>query len=209
VNIIIRPMRPEDVPAAKHVMLTVAAGIFDPDHPAVTFINRHTSPLADVDDFRTQYGPPNGLFLVVVDEDEIIGTGAIRRIDDVTAELRRMWLLPIYHGQGIGYRLAQGLFDFARAAGYQTVRLSTSALQTQAIRFYKRLGFYSIPRYRDTDDEVFMEIRLGPAEVVESTADHRPPTTGDSCRPTTGDSCRPTTGSGVSSCLRSPCGATR
>ncbi len=72
-----------------------------------------------------------------------------------------MWLLPAYHGRGIGYRLVQELFAFARAAGYRHVRLSTSIVQQQAIRFYERLGFYRIPRYRETDDEVFMEIGLG------------------------------------------------
>jgi GNAT superfamily N-acetyltransferase len=155
--ITIRPMRLEDVAAAKQMMLTVAAGIFDPDHPAATFINRYTTALADVDDYQVQYGPPDGLFLVAEDDGVIIGTGAIRRIDDETAELRRMWLLEAYHGQGIGYRLIRELFAFARAADYRRVRLSTSAVQTRAIRFYTRLGFYAIDPYRDTDDEVFLE----------------------------------------------------
>lgn len=156
-TVVIRPMEPGDVEAAKRVMLTVAAGIFDPDHPAATFVNRYTAALADVDDYQAQYGPPWGTFLVAADGDEIVGTGAIRRIDDGTAELRRMWLLPAYHDRGIGYRLIQELFTFARAAGYRHIRLSTSAVQERAIRFYTRLGFYPIPPYRDTDDEVFLE----------------------------------------------------
>lgn len=159
-SVVIRPLEPGDVAAAKRVMLTVAAGIFDPDHPAATFVNRHSAALSDVDDYQQQYSPPAGLFLVAVDGNEIIGTGAIRRLSDDTAELRRMWLLEAYHGRGIGYRLAQGLFAFARAAGYRRVRLSTSAVQQRAIRFYERLGFSPIERYRDTDDEVFMELAL-------------------------------------------------
>lgn len=159
-SVVIRPLEPGDVAAAKRVMLTVAAGIFDPDHPAATFVNRHSAALSDVDDYQQQYSPPAGLFLVAVDGNEIIGTGAIRRLSDDTAELRRMWLLEAYHGRSIGYRLAQGLFAFARAAGYRRVRLSTSAVQQRAIRFYERLGFSPIERYRDTDDEVFMELAL-------------------------------------------------
>lgn len=158
--ITIRPLRAADVPAAKAMMLTVAAGIFAPEHPAATFANRHSAAMSDVDDFRGQYSPPDGRFLVALDGEDLIGTGAIRRIDDETAELRRMWLLPAYHGRGIGYRLAQELFAFARAAGYGRVRLSTSAVQERAIGFYTRLGFYPIPPYRDTDDEVFLEIDL-------------------------------------------------
>ena len=163
--ITIRPLAAADVPAAKAMMLTVAAGIFAPEHPAATFVNRHSAAMSDVDDFRSQYIPPGGRFLVVVDGDTLIGTGAIRRLDGQTAELRRMWLLPAYHGQGIGYRLIQELFAFARAAGYRRVRLSTSAVQERAIAFYTRLGCYPIPPYRDTDDEVFLEIGLEPEEV--------------------------------------------
>jgi putative acetyltransferase len=160
--ITIRPLTAADVPAAKAMMLTVAAGIFAPEHPAATFVNRHSAAMSDVDDFRAQYSPPGGWFLVVMDGETLIGTGAIRRIDESTAELRRMWLLPAYHGRGIGYRLIQELFAFARAAGYRLVRLSTSAVQERAIGFYTRLGFYPIPPYRATDDEVFLEIALGP-----------------------------------------------
>jgi len=165
-HITIRPMTPADVAEAKTMMLTVSAGIFAPEHPAATFINRYGAALGDVDDFKRHYGPPGGAFLVAVDGDAIIGSGAIRRLDDATAELRRMWLLPAYHGRGIGYRLAQDLFAFARAAGYHFVRLSTSNVQTRAIGFYERLGFYRIPHYRDTDDEVFMEIRLDTEELA-------------------------------------------
>lgn len=162
--ITIRPMKPGDVAAAKRMMLTVAAGIFDPDHPAAAFVNRHTAALSDVDDYRRQYAPPAGTFLVAVDDALIIGSGAIRRIDDDTAELRRMWLLEAYHGQGIGYQLIRELFTFARAAGYGRVRLSTSAVQTRAIRFYTRLGFYAIDPYRETDDEVFLERLLAESD---------------------------------------------
>lgn len=170
----LRPLRDGDLAAAKRVMLTVAAGIFEPDHPAAAFINRYGAALSDVDDYRNQYGPPAGLFLVAVDGEEVVGTGAIRRLDDATAELRRMWLLPEYQGRRIGYRLAVELFAFARAAGYQRVRLSTSAVQERAIRFYQQLGFYPIDRYRDTDDEVFLELPLV-AAVVAPGPDTREP----------------------------------
>lgn len=156
----IRPMEPADLEAAKTMMLTVAAGIFDPDHPAASFINRYGAALSDVDDFQRHYGPPGGTFLVATVHDRVIGTGAIRRIDDETAELRRMWLLEDYHGLGIGYRLAQALLAFAQRAGYKRVRLSTTTVQTRAVQFYKQLGFYPIERYRDTDDEIFLELHF-------------------------------------------------
>lgn len=161
----IRSMTPADIPEAKKMMLTVAAGIFEPDHPAANFINRYGTALGDVDDYQNIYGPPGGIFLVATDDDAIIGSGALRRIDDTTAELRRMWLLEAYHGQGIGYQLATQLIGFARTAGYRRIRLSTSAIQQRAIRFYERLGFYPIDRYRDTDDEIFLEYLIPPLDL--------------------------------------------
>ncbi len=159
-DVIVRPMTPADVAEAKLMMLTVSAGIFAPHHPAAAFINHYGPALGDVDDFQRHYGPPGGLFLVATDGATIIGSGAMRRLDDATTELRRMWLLPAYHGRGIGYRLIQELFTFARAAGYRRVRLSTNEVQARAIRFYKGLGFYPIAPYRDTDDTVFLELGL-------------------------------------------------
>ena len=81
-------------------------------------------------------------------------------MDGETVELKRMWLLEEYHGQGIGYRLIQQLFAFARENGYLRVRLQTSPNQTRALNFYRKLGFYQIPCYNDDTDEISMEIKL-------------------------------------------------
>ena len=159
-SVIIRHMEPADLNAAKGVILSVAAGLFGPDDRA-GFVARWWNEMPDVDDWAQVYGPPRGTFLVALHGDQLIGTGAIRPIDAETAELKRMWLLETYHGQGIGYRLINELFAFARAAGYRRVWLSTDAtVQKRAIRFYERLGFQPIPPYNDSDDTLFMGLSL-------------------------------------------------
>lgn len=159
-TVVIRPMMPADLDAAKRVILGVAAGLFDPGHREA-FVERWWTQLKDVDDWQRVYGPPRGVFLVALHGDQLIGTGAIRPIDAETAELKRMWLLETYHGQGIGYRLINELFAFARAAGYRRVWLSTDdKVQRRAIRFYERLGFRPIPPYNDSDDTLFMGLSL-------------------------------------------------
>jgi putative acetyltransferase len=96
-----------------------------------------------------------------MDQDQIIGTGAIRKIDDTVCELKRVWLLFEYHGKGLGYRMIQELLSFARAKGYQRIRLETDRNgQSRAFALYKRLGFYEIPRYSDNEDDVAMEMLL-------------------------------------------------
>ncbi len=159
-NPTIRPMTPGDLDAAKRVILGVAAGLFDPGHREA-FVERWWTQLTDVDDWQRVYGPPRGVFLVALDGDQLIGTGAIRPHDKTTAELKRLWLLEAYHGQGIGYRLTAELLAFCRAAGYRRVWLSTDdKVQRRAIRFYERLGFRPIPPYNDSDDTLFMGLSL-------------------------------------------------
>jgi putative acetyltransferase len=55
--------------------------------------------------------------------------------------------------------MAQRLLDFARQAGHQKVRLDlvNEERQLQALKLYKRLGFYSIERYNNSLCNIFME----------------------------------------------------
>jgi putative acetyltransferase len=160
--ITIRPIHKEDIPAAKRVILTVAYHIFGFDGTLEDSI-RHfetAGKLKDMDDVQSHYLDNGGAFLVALDGERVIGSGALRKLDKDTAELKRMWLLEAYQGQGIGYRLICQLFDFARAQGYARVRLQTSLEQTRALAFYRRVGFYEIPCYNQGDDDVSMEILL-------------------------------------------------
>jgi putative acetyltransferase len=163
----IRPMEPDRVAEARQLILSVAGRIFEPE-AVEQFIANHAHELTDVENYRHEYGPPDGLFLAILDEDALIGTGAIRRLDDKTAELRRMWLLESYEGRGIGFRLTQELFTFARTAGYRQIRLTTSVEQARAIRFYERLGFYRIERYNESEG-IFLEMKLDDQDLPEPT----------------------------------------
>ena len=55
--------------------------------------------------------------------------------------------------------MAQMLFDFANQIGYRKVRLdlANEEQQPQALKFYRRLGFYPIERYNDSPCNIFME----------------------------------------------------
>jgi hypothetical protein len=45
----------------------------------------------DMDQIGDHYTAPAGTLLVLLDDDRVVGTGAIRRIDEFTCELKRMW----------------------------------------------------------------------------------------------------------------------
>lgn len=120
---------------------------------------RRYDAMSDLDNLRSHYFDNNGTFLVLLDEGRVVGSGAIRRLNNDICELKRMWFLKAYRGRGFGTKMAQMLLDFARKKGYKKVRLDTTDAQkqAQAIQLYQRLGFYFIERYNDSSCTIFME----------------------------------------------------
>ncbi|MBN2117957.1 MAG: GNAT family N-acetyltransferase [Anaerolineales bacterium] len=159
----IRRIQPGEVAAARQLIYRVAHEVFHDTRPleeSVAFYEARGQ-LRDMDELQQTYFDNDGIFLVLIDDDQIIGTGAVRKLDDEICELKRVWLLFEYHGQGLGYRMMQELLSFARAKGYKRMRLETDqGHQNRAFEFYKRLGFYEIPRYSDNEDDVAMEMPL-------------------------------------------------
>ena len=159
----IRPIQPHEVPEAKLVVFTVAFELFGGADTLEESIAKFSAQgkLSEMDDVQKNYFDNGGTFLVTVDDGRIIGTGAIRRLEEGVCELKRMWLLTEYHGQGLGYRMMQELFKSARERGYKVMRLETDrAVQTRAVNFYRKLGFYEIPRFGDDPDDMGMEMTL-------------------------------------------------
>ncbi|MGE0702326.1 MAG: GNAT family N-acetyltransferase [Vicinamibacterales bacterium] len=143
----IEPLHLGDVEAAKDVIRQVCLEVFGTE--PVNF--------EDMDQVSIQYVPPSGTFLVLRDGDSIVGTGAIRRLDERVCELKRLWFLPAYRGRGLGQMMAERLLEFARTAGYERVRLDTSLQLKAANRLFGRLGFRPIDRYNNGPGTVFLE----------------------------------------------------
>jgi len=158
-----RRIEPYEVPFARELIYRIAHQVFHDTRPLEESIAFYESKgiLNDMDDIQQTYFENDGIFLVMTDGERIIGTGAVRKLDDTTCELKRVWLLFEYHGKGLGYRMIQELLAFAREKGYQRIRLETDRHdQSRAYELYKRLGFYEIPRYTDHEDEIAMEMVL-------------------------------------------------
>jgi putative acetyltransferase len=161
--ITIRRIEPHEVSIAKDLIYRVAHRVFRDTRPLQESVAFYESrgQLHDMDDVQQTYIDNDGIFLVMTDNDQIIGTGAVRKLDDTTCELKRVWLFFEYHGQGLGYRIIQELLSFARKKGYRRMRLETDRDdQSRAYELYKRLGFYEVPRYSDNEDDVAMEMVL-------------------------------------------------
>lgn len=160
--ITIRPIHEDETPAVKQIIHQVAYNIFGFDGTLEDSIRHYTDLgiLYDLDDVQAHYFNNGGMFLVVHNGEQVIGSGAVRKLDEETAELKRMWLLEAWHGQGIGYRLISQLLHFAKEKGYARIRLQTSPEQIRALAFYSKVGFYKIPCYNDDPGEISMEFKL-------------------------------------------------
>jgi len=160
--ITIRPARQDDILAVKYVMYSVAYNIFRFNGTLEDSIRYHEEAESrpDLEDIQAHYFDNGGMFLVALNGGQVIGSGALRKLDVQTAELKRLWLLEQYHGQGIGYLLITKLFNFASDRGYVRIRLQTSPAQVRALAFYQKVGFYEIPCYNDASGEVSMEFIL-------------------------------------------------
>lgn len=72
---------------------------------------------------------------------DIVGMGALRVMDNTTAELCKLHLKADLQGQGLGKYMVLSLLARAQELGFKTIDLHVTATQAPAIGLYKRLGF--------------------------------------------------------------------
>jgi putative acetyltransferase len=94
-----------------------------------------------------EVAPGRGAFLVARLAGRPIGCGAVRRLDDHTVEIKRMFVAPEARGRGVGGRILAALEAEARRLGASKLVLETGHEQPEAVALYTRAGFVRIPRY--------------------------------------------------------------
>lgn len=113
-------------------------------HAALHAAGAHAGPGPwdeDLEDVLPVYVDSGGEFLVAELGALIVGMGALRRIDDQTAELKRMRVLPRWQGYGVGRAVAEALVASAEQLCFRRLILDTTASQVAAIGLYRSLGF--------------------------------------------------------------------
>ncbi|MGI9642248.1 MAG: GNAT family N-acetyltransferase [Acidimicrobiia bacterium] len=90
-----------------------------------------------------------GSVLIAYDDQRAVGCGAVRRLDDETAELMRMYVLPTARRIGIGKLLLRSLEAEARDLGVTRVVLEAGDRQPDAIAMYEHHGYEAIPTWKD------------------------------------------------------------
>lgn len=117
---------------------------------------------AEVADLTQKYGLPDGRLYIAWCDGQPAGCIALRRLDDTTCELKRLYVRPAFRGQGIAGVMMQRILDDARAIGYTAMQLDTEPFLRSTLKMYCGLGFYEIPRYNDSplDTTIFLRLDL-------------------------------------------------
>jgi GNAT superfamily N-acetyltransferase len=87
-----------------------------------------------------------GEFLVGLLDGRIVAMGAIKRLTDQKAEVKRMRVHPDYQRRGFGQQILTALEACALKLGYSTLTLDTAVVQTAAQQLYLRNGFHETGR---------------------------------------------------------------
>lgn len=117
---------------------------------------------ADVANVESHY-INNGCFWCLIDDNNEIGTIAIRKIDDAKriVELKRMFVLPEFQGKGYGRLLLEHAVKRAREQKYQKICLDTRKQFSVAQHLYRGVGFRETERYNDNEHaELYFEMDL-------------------------------------------------
>ncbi|WP_455569272.1 GNAT family N-acetyltransferase [Thermobifida halotolerans] len=89
-----------------------------------------------------------------------VGCGGLRRLDETTYEIKRMYVTPAWRGRRIGEVLLRALEEAAVNRGAVRMRLEAGIQQPEALRLYERCGYRRIDRfghYVDCEESVCFE----------------------------------------------------
>lgn len=116
----------------------------------------------ELSDISVKYLHNGGRLLAAVWDKKVVGCIALRRIDDRTCEMKRLYVQPEYRSYQIGKKLVAEIIAAGGKMGYKRMVLDTIKPLKGAISLYRKFGFQEIPAYYDNpmDDAVYMELKL-------------------------------------------------
>ncbi len=85
--------------------------------------------------------------LVVYVENIAVGCGAIKQFDNTRMEVKRMFVLEDYRGQGIASKILLELESWAQSLAYSACILETGKRQVEAVGLYNKNGYVVIENY--------------------------------------------------------------
>ncbi len=108
------------------------------------------------------YGLPLGCIILAKEDSQVMGCVALKPIGEGICEMKRLYVKPIARGNAFGGQLVDELIDFAKKAGYKTMKLDTVTSLKEAIKLYRSRGFVETAPYvfNPLPDVLYFELML-------------------------------------------------
>lgn len=97
----------------------------------------------------TLFTLPNGIYTFAISKEQIAGGVGFRRMDDNTAEIKRLYVREKFQGLHLGQKLMDNILHIIKEKGYKKVVLDAVPPTVHAQKLYRKMGFYEIPAYFD------------------------------------------------------------
>jgi GNAT superfamily N-acetyltransferase len=104
-----------------------------------------------------------GTFVIARADGRAVGCGALRKLDETSAEVKRMYVAPEVRGNGVGRKVLEHLESVGRSLGVQRLVLETGIYQAEAIGLYHQAGFEPVRcwgEYAESVTSVCFEKRI-------------------------------------------------
>ena len=120
------------------------------------------SPTEDIFATEGAFDGPGTAWLVVYEDDRPVACGGLRPIESGVGEIKRMFVTAGARRRGHGRELLAELERRARDAGYERVRVYTTAVLREALALYDDAGYrrVDIAPVDGRADDVWLEKRL-------------------------------------------------
>jgi putative acetyltransferase len=119
----------------------------------------------DEHDFYNQFNGIEQLNHVKVAyiNDVAVGCGAFKAYNSTSVEIKRMFTSPSARSKGVASKILNELENWASELNFQSAVLETGKRQIEAVNFYKKCDYRSIPKYgqyKDMDNSLCFEKKL-------------------------------------------------
>ncbi len=89
--------------------------------------------------------------LLAINDDDVAGTAQLKKLDEATAEVKRLYVSPDYRGLGIGRQLVRRVLEETATDGFDTLRLGVAPYHENTQKLYESLGFVHTLPYEGTN----------------------------------------------------------
>jgi ribosomal protein S18 acetylase RimI-like enzyme len=169
----VRTARPDEMPLVRTLFLEYAGSLSvslcfqDFETELATLPGKYAAPggvilIGEIDDGKL---PPNHVRRRTATGTDkpisVLGVVALRPLQPAVAEVKRLYVRPEARGLGLGRRLAVAVINFAKQAGYTSIRLDTLPEMIAAQEMYRSLGFRQTDAYSDNPHgAIYLEMTL-------------------------------------------------